>query len=72
MDRLDFFSKNITKTELIFEYKIGNTTRIFKEQLKTLEANGYENLPFLRNPPRLEAADDLTTLSYLHEAGKTI
>ena len=41
---------------------------VFEEDLLKLEQNGFESLPFLKNPPRLEGADDLTTLSYLHEA----
>lgn len=49
----------VTETKNQLEY---NST------MDKLKKNNFDDLPLLRNPPVLEASDDLTSLSYLHEA----
>jgi myosin-5 len=61
-------AKSLTSTEIVLEFKVGSKPILFKRTLKALEATGYDDLPLLCNPPRLQGTDDLTTLSYLHEA----
>ena len=41
---------------------------VYEQTIAELEKCKYEDLPPLKNPPKLEAVDDLTNLSYLHEA----
>jgi myosin-5 len=65
---LSQFSKNEQKVEMKFILDSTQKELVYEQSIKALEAANYENLPFLKNPPRLEGADDLTTLSYLHEA----
>jgi myosin-5 len=42
---------------------------VFEQTHALLAKSLYDDLPPLKNPPRLEGSDDLTNLSYLHEAG---
>lgn len=42
---------------------------MFEQTHALLAKSNYDDLPPLKNPPRLEGSDDLTNLSYLHEAG---
>lgn len=53
----------------IARYSISLTPQehVYSQTILKLEACAYEDLPPLKNPPRLEGADDLTSLSYLHE-----
>lgn len=56
--------------EVILDFILddGGASKIVKTNLKKLEGKGSEEeLPPLRNPPLLEATDDLTNLSYLNE-----
>lgn len=48
-------------TRLLLETEDGSTTEV------TLDASKPESLPPLRNPPALEATEDLTSLSYMNE-----
>lgn len=44
---------------------------MFETTLALVEKSNGNNLPPLRNPPKMEYTDDLTNLSYLNEpAGK--
>lgn len=38
-----------------------------EEETRVLEARSHDSLPLLCNPEMLVGANDLTTLSYLHE-----
>jgi myosin-5 len=57
--------------DVVLEFTLddGGATREVKTSLAKLEEQGAidEILPPLRNPPLLEATDDLTNLSYLNE-----
>ncbi|CAJ0582031.1 unnamed protein product, partial [Mesorhabditis spiculigera] len=58
--------------ELLDDYKIGQRSlriRLEDDNATIVEApvSDEKSLPFLRNPEILMGADDLTTLSYLHE-----
>ena len=44
-----------------------------EEGKRVVEVGSHDQLPLLRNPDMLVGANDLTSLSYLHEpAGKTL
>ncbi|KAN0062555.1 Myosin type-2 heavy chain 1 [Thecaphora frezii] len=45
----------------------GATKKVTTTEAKLAGTNGEDELPPLRNPPLLEATDDLTNLSYLNE-----
>ncbi|KAJ3275583.1 Myosin type-2 heavy chain 1 [Terramyces sp. JEL0728] len=62
--------KAVQDKKLIMKFTIDATNKEekFEQLISKLEANNYDDLPALKNPPRLEGADDLTNLSYLHEA----
>ncbi|KAG2181223.1 hypothetical protein INT43_008806 [Umbelopsis isabellina] len=53
--------------------KVRNSTtsfeveHVFESSISALEKNNGADLPPLRNPPKMENTDDLTTLSYLNE-----
>lgn len=56
-----------TNVTMTFQLDVSHVEVKYQSTLAKLEQNNYEDLPSLQNPPRLEGADDLTTLSYLHE-----
>ncbi|KAI9312624.1 P-loop containing nucleoside triphosphate hydrolase protein [Dichotomocladium elegans] len=56
------------KVKLIFEDDIDNSKEhVFESTLAEIAKKGGSNLPPLRNPPKMEYTDDLTSLSYLNE-----
>jgi myosin-5 len=61
--------KTIDSKNVILKFQIDGTKeeRLFESTVAKLEKSNYDDLPPLKNPPRLEGADDLTNLSYLHE-----
>ena len=56
------------KISLSFTLDSNNQAVKYEETIANLEKSSWEDLPHLKNPPHLEGADDLTNLSYLHEA----
>lgn len=58
-------SGNVTLTFVLDE---SGEEQVVNVTAAALEKSGVDALPPLRNPPLLEAADDLTSLSHLNEA----
>jgi myosin-5 len=60
--------KQVSNSHVKLTFMLENgSVHIYENSIKQVEEANYENLPLLKNPPKLEGVDDLTTLSYLHE-----
>ncbi|KAI9264361.1 P-loop containing nucleoside triphosphate hydrolase protein [Phascolomyces articulosus] len=63
-------SKNVTDThvKIVFSNDTDESREhVFEATVAELEKTNANNLPPLRNPPKMEAEDDLTNLSHLNE-----
>jgi myosin-5 len=54
--------------KLTFQIDANSQKVVYEQTIAKLQNSNYDDLPPLKNPPHLEGADDLTNLSYLHEA----
>ncbi|KAI8905199.1 P-loop containing nucleoside triphosphate hydrolase protein [Gorgonomyces haynaldii] len=63
-------SKTVDDSKVVLKFTLDSNGQeeLFESTPQKLEKNNYDDLPLLKNPPHLEGADDLTSLSYLHEA----
>ncbi|ORZ15681.1 P-loop containing nucleoside triphosphate hydrolase protein [Absidia repens] len=55
--------------KLVFEGDTNQKEYVFECTVGDIQKTNGDNLPPLRNPPKLESNDDLTDLSYLNEPG---
>ncbi|KAH6577051.1 hypothetical protein BASA50_008601 [Batrachochytrium salamandrivorans] len=60
-----------TSNKLVMSFFVEHRKKevVFESTMQKLEANRFQDLPPLINPPKLAGCDDLTNLSYLHEPG---
>ncbi|KAH6570860.1 hypothetical protein BASA60_007466 [Batrachochytrium salamandrivorans] len=58
-----------TSNKLVMSFFVEHRKKevVFESTMQKLEANRFQDLPPLINPPKLAGCDDLTNLSYLHE-----